>query len=141
MACYRGLGEFSQYILLRNRLIIYYFPQYRLKIGPWIGIGNAIGGAVGNLVDRILHDGFVTDFISVGNFPVFNIADASISVGVAILILGMWIKEQQEKKQAANLTPTNVAYDALTGKPNDPENHVNQVSIPGSLPGEKPSDG
>jgi len=123
-------------------VIIYYFPQVSPK--DWtlrLALAMQLGGAVGNLVDRILHDGFVTDFISVGNFPVFNIADASISVGVAILILGMWIKEQQEKKQAANLTPTNVTHDALTGKPNDPENHVNQVSIPGSLPGEKPSDG
>ena len=54
------------------------------------------GGAVGNLIDR-LTIGFVTDFISVGNFPVFNIADSSISIGVVVLIGGMWIMERKQK--------------------------------------------
>ncbi len=43
----------------------------------------------------------VTDFISVGNFPVFNVADASISIGVVVLLLGVWVKERLEKRQAA----------------------------------------
>lgn len=45
-----------------------------------------LGGAVGNLVDR-LHQGYVTDFFSVLNFPVFNIADASISLGVVLILV------------------------------------------------------
>jgi len=44
-----------------------------------------IAGALGNLIDR-LWLGAVTDFISVGNFPVFNFADSFICVGVALLI-------------------------------------------------------
>jgi signal peptidase II len=57
-----------------------------------------LGGAIGNLTDR-LTIGHVTDFISVGTFPVFNIADASISVGAAVLFVGIWMMERAEKKK------------------------------------------
>jgi len=60
-----------------------------------------MGGALGNVVDRLFRQGQVTDFISIGTFPVFNVADSSISVGVAVLLLGVWLKEQQEKKAQA----------------------------------------
>jgi signal peptidase II len=86
--------------------IIYYFP--RVEADDWtlkLAMGLQLGGAVGNLIDRLLM-GKVTDFISVWNFPVFNIADASISVGVAVLLLGVWLKERQEKlKAAAGVAP------------------------------------
>jgi len=49
------------------------------------------------LISRLTQDGKVTDFISVGTFPVFNIADSAITVGTAILILGVWLKERAEK--------------------------------------------
>lgn len=82
-------------------MIIYYYP--RVDAADWwlkLAMGMQMGGALGNVVDRLTNQGQVTDFISVGTFPVFNIADASISVGVAILVLGMWVKEQAERKQA-----------------------------------------
>lgn len=44
-----------------------------------------IAGALGNLIDRVWH-GAVTDFISVSTFPVFNLADSFICVGVALVI-------------------------------------------------------
>ena len=81
--------------------IIYYFPH--AEPDDWtlkLAMGLQVGGAMGNLIDRLLM-GKVTDFISVGAFPVFNIADASISVGVAILLLGIWLKEREEKSKAA----------------------------------------
>ena len=56
-----------------------------------------IGGAIGNLIDR-LTIGYVTDFISIGNFAVFNIADASINVAVGIFVLGIIIGIREEKK-------------------------------------------
>jgi signal peptidase II len=59
-------------------------------------MGLQLGGALGNLIDR-LTIGYVVDFISIGNFPVFNVADASISTGVAVLILGVWFKERSER--------------------------------------------
>ncbi len=82
-------------------LIIYYYP--RVDPADWwlkLAMGMQMGGALGNVVDRLFQNGEVTDFISVGTFPVFNIADSSISVGVAILLLGVWLKEQAERRQA-----------------------------------------
>lgn len=83
--------------------IIFYYPQI-----PWhdwplrVALGMQLGGAIGNLTDR-LTIGFVTDFISVGNFPVFNVADSSISVGAAVLIIGMWILDRKQKSTSENL--------------------------------------
>ena len=56
------------------------------------GVGFIIGGAVGNLYDRIAY-GYVVDFIDFSGlyFPwVFNVADAAINVGVALLLLDAW---------------------------------------------------
>lgn len=51
------------------------------------GVGLLIGGAIGNLVDRV-RLGYVTDFISVGRWPNFNVADSAITVGAVTLIVG-----------------------------------------------------
>ena len=50
-----------------------------------VAYGMIIGGALANLFDRF-QDGFVTDYVAVGTFPVFNVPDACISVGVALLL-------------------------------------------------------
>lgn len=52
----------------------------------WFGSGLIAGGAAGNLIDRIL-DGGVTDFIDVGWWPSFNIADIAIVLGVAAVLI------------------------------------------------------
>jgi signal peptidase II len=57
-----------------------------------IGVGLVIGGAAGNLADRLFRgdgflDGAVVDFIDFQWFPIFNIADAAINVGAALLII------------------------------------------------------
>jgi len=77
--------------------ILYYFPQ--VEADDWtlrLAMGLQLGGAAGNLVDRLFM-GKVTDFISVGAFPVFNVADSSITVGVIVLLLGVWFKERHER--------------------------------------------
>jgi len=51
-----------------------------------IGIGAALGGAAGNIADRWRH-GAIVDFIAIGRWPVFNLADAAIVAGVALLVL------------------------------------------------------
>jgi len=63
-----------------------------------------LAGAVGNLIDR-LTVGHVTDFISIGSFAVFNVADMSITVGVAILILTVWLQERRERRKAGEAVP------------------------------------
>jgi len=67
------------------------------RSGWWLRWGMAIqwGGAVGNLLDR-WHHGYVTDFIAVGRFPVFNLADAAISLSVVILLAGEWFAAPRE---------------------------------------------
>jgi signal peptidase II len=87
--------------ILVSLAILYYFPQVPREEWPLrLAMGLQLGGAVGNLIDRFTQ-GHVTDFISVMDFAVFNVADASISVGVAVLILGVWIREQAQKRAAA----------------------------------------
>ena len=65
------------------------------------GLALVLGGAVGNLIDRILL-GYVTDFIQVwfGSwaFPSFNVADAGISVGAALLIIDALFFSGKEEK-------------------------------------------
>lgn len=52
----------------------------------WLGVGLLVGGALGNLVDRI-RLGSVTDFIDPPLWPAFNLADVSITIGVAVIVL------------------------------------------------------
>ncbi|MEI0510336.1 signal peptidase II [Brachyspira intermedia] len=70
-----------------------------------IGFTMVLGGAMGNLVDRIMR-GYVTDFISMGfnetiRFPYnYNIADASITIGICIIAIGVFFfKEDFDKKK------------------------------------------
>ena len=74
-------------------LILYYGP--RLPVKDWlsrVALGLQLGGAIGNLIDRF-RIGVVTDFIHFQvpeinfDFPVFNVADSCIVVGVIILIV------------------------------------------------------
>jgi signal peptidase II len=53
-----------------------------------IGIGLMIGGAAGNVLDRVRR-GAIVDFIAVGPWPVFNLADAAIVVGVGLVLLSL----------------------------------------------------
>ncbi len=80
--------------------IIYYYPRVPKEDHILrFAMGLQLAGALGNLIDRILFQGRVTDFISVGDFPVWNVADASITVGVGVLLLGIWLQERRQKKE------------------------------------------
>lgn len=85
-------------------MIVYYYP--RTDPADWwlrLAMAMQMAGALGNVIDRLTLNWKVTDFISVGDFPVFNVADSSISVGVAILLLGVLWKEGREKKAASDI--------------------------------------
>ncbi len=104
--------------------IIYYYP--RVETEDWtlkLAMGLQLAGASGNLIDRLLM-GKVTDFISIGAFPVFNVADASITIGVIVLLLGVWIKERNEKRNAAE--QLSVISDQLSIDSNQPSNTTGQ---------------
>jgi signal peptidase II len=66
-------------------VIGYLFARNPLRPGMWVAVGLLAGGALGNLVDRLRHDA-VTDFIAVGSWPPFNLADVSITLGVILLV-------------------------------------------------------
>ena len=63
---------------------------------PSVAFGLIIGGALANVIDR-LPDGLVTDFIQVGTFPTFNVADSCITVGVVLLLGEMTWKESSKR--------------------------------------------
>jgi signal peptidase II len=93
---------FTVIAILVSAAILYYFP--RVPRGQWyvrLALALQLGGAVGNLIDRLLQSGRVTDFISLGEFPVFNLADASISAGVTILVITMLLEERRGKRSGA----------------------------------------
>lgn len=100
---FQGWGNiFAGLAFVVSLVILFYFPQVPRQ--EWLlrlALSLQLGGATGNLIDR-LTIGHVTDFVSLGNFPVFNVADASISTGVAVLILGMWIHERHLKQASAS---------------------------------------
>ncbi len=92
---------FKVLAMVVSAVIVYYFP--RVPEEDWwlrLALAMQCGGALGNLVDRFTQ-GYVTDFVSVGNFAVFNVADSSISVGVAILLVGVWFKERAQARAVA----------------------------------------
>jgi signal peptidase II len=53
-----------------------------------VGIGAVIGGATGNMLDRMLR-GAIVDFVAIGPWPVFNVADAALTVGAGLIVLTM----------------------------------------------------
>jgi len=59
-----------------------------------VSLGLMLGGALGNLVDRITYGGRVVDFLDFRIWPVFNIADSAITVGVTMLILTMFLTKR-----------------------------------------------
>ena len=68
-------------------VLLVYFVRHRSQAWMWLPTGMLLGGAIGNLIDRIRHGG-VTDFVKLPlGWPPFNIADASITLGVVILFL------------------------------------------------------
>jgi signal peptidase II len=102
--------------------ILYYLPRTSRK-DWWLRLALAMqfSGALGNLVDRFQF-GHVTDFISVGTFAIFNVADASISVGVAVLVLGVWITERIEKRRITAQVTGLPVPDEIAAQP--PKNEV-----------------
>jgi signal peptidase II len=64
-----------------------YFARHATRPLIWLPTGMLIGGALGNIIDR-LREGSVTDFIKLPlGWPPFNLADTSITLGVLILVL------------------------------------------------------
>lgn len=102
-----SLGEGHTWIFTCFQLVfvagvVFYSPKVDHKYSA-LGLAMIGGGALGNLIDRLFREpqfflGHVVDYISVGSFAVFNLADAAITIGVAIFMIAMFFEEQEAKK-------------------------------------------
>jgi signal peptidase II len=73
-------------MLLLLGLLVYLGGRGRVGVAIWLPAGLLIGGALGNLADRV-RDGAVTDFVDLPFWATFNLADVAIVAGVFLLIL------------------------------------------------------
>lgn len=85
-----------------------------------IGVGLVVGGALGNVVDRLFRSpgwfrGAVVDFVDFQWFPVFNVADAAINVGAGMLIVGTFLASRHDEGGDAE------GLDAAELDPGEPE--------------------
>ena len=87
-------------------IAIVYFYHKEAKGKPifQVGLMLLLGGAVGNFIDRLFR-GEVVDFVDVlipiidYHFPIFNIADAALTIAVVVLMIGLIFEDKKEKKQ------------------------------------------
>lgn len=86
-------------ILICGGLIYWIYKRHKsgevLSTLEQIGFGMVIGGALGNIADRLIR-GRVTDFLEFAfiSFPVFNVADALIDVGIGLLLIGSFLPQR-----------------------------------------------
>lgn len=84
------------FTLLALALLVGYFARHPERPMLWLPTGMLLGGAIGNLIDRIAN-GAVTDFIKLPHWPAFNVADMSITFGVLALL---WVLEGPRQRRA-----------------------------------------
>ena len=78
-------------------ILIYY---WRLPAGDWsgrLGLALVFGGAIANAYDRAVK-GSVVDFIQVPHWPIFNVADSAVTVGVTVLLLGTFLANRRPQR-------------------------------------------
>lgn len=95
---FQGAGSYFAVAAIVAVGVVLWF--LRSAHNPWevVGLGLILGGAAGNLVDRIargegLFDGPVIDWVNLWIIPTFNVADASITCAVVVLLVGSWLSD------------------------------------------------
>nr|WP_090887391.1 signal peptidase II [Evansella caseinilytica] len=84
--------------------IIVYYIKTQAKGHRLFGValGLVLGGAIGNFIDRLFRDGLVVDFFDAYifsyNFPIFNVADSALVVGVGLIIIHVFAEEKKQRK-------------------------------------------
>jgi signal peptidase II len=81
--------------LLALAAIAYMFARDPTRSGMWVATGLLAGGAIGNLLDRVASDA-VTDYVDVGPWPAFNLADVAITSGV-LLLVALYLREAAQE--------------------------------------------
>ncbi len=91
-----GILTFASIIAIG--FIVYYYRTQATRNRPTrFTVGLLLGGAIGNLIDR-LRMGAVVDFIDVGWWPSFNVADSSILIGMTLLIATLLLTGENEPR-------------------------------------------
>lgn len=85
-------------------IVLVYFMQKYAKNDKLLAISLSfiLGGAIGNFIDRLIQQEVVDffDFVIFGyDFPIFNIADSALTIGVILCIIAMIIDEKKERKR------------------------------------------
>ena len=75
--------------------LIWYVARNSISLAGAAMLGLVLGGTMGNGYDRLVH-GTVTDFIALHFWPVFNVADAAITVGVVLLLVWYVLRRQRD---------------------------------------------
>lgn len=78
---------------------IYYYHRFEDRISEMyiIGFSLIFGGAIGNLIDRVVY-GYVIDFIDFRIWPVFNVADSAITVGAVMIAVKILLMSKHEQR-------------------------------------------
>ncbi len=83
--------------------IVYYIQKYaKGKVLLGVSLGFMLGGAIGNFIDRIFRKqvvDFIHTYIFGYDFPIFNIADSALTIGVILLIIYMLLEEFRSKEK------------------------------------------
>jgi signal peptidase II len=99
---FRGQVDILRWISLIVSLILIIFVCYspRLSLIEQFGYGFILAGAIGNGIDRFLF-GYVVDFLDFRliNFPVFNLADVCINIGVLMLLIASFVPPGKTKSR------------------------------------------
>ncbi len=112
---------FAVFSIVASLVIVIYLKRnlHRLRVGERIALALILGGAVGNLIDRVFYGvmfheqplfyGRVVDFIDFGvhrnMFPVFNVADSCVTIGVTVLVL-MMMRQKQTQPAPPDAVPS-----------------------------------
>lgn len=80
-----GLFQGQRFLLIFAALLVVFLVFKYRKEYDYLALGFLLGGTIGNLIDRLLK-GYVVDFINLGFWPSFNLADAFSTIGVFLLI-------------------------------------------------------
>jgi signal peptidase II len=88
---FQNAGPFLGIAAVGAAFLVVFMIERSESAGERAGLGLILGGALGNLVDRMVRgdgflDGAVIDWINFRNFPTFNIADSAITIGAVILL-------------------------------------------------------
>jgi signal peptidase II len=106
-----NLGPYSRWIFMVIAAIAVVAIAWKARDGDWkdwlrqVAASLVVGGAAGNLIDRVRSGAGVVDFIDVGvgatRWPTFNVADIGVSCGAVALAISFWLEDARRARAAA----------------------------------------